>query len=236
MVLSRITIAALVATALASPAVAQGAFQAAPSGPVAGGQISPEALYQGWRSRQVIGGVVHRPNGDPVGTVRDLIIGADGRIAAIVVEGGGASGVPDVVYRIPWDQVGLTPGRDGVAVNLAGSRNDPRYRLFQGTAEVTTAPREYRLTEIIGDYARLQTGYGFGIVTDAVFGPEGHLIAILVSRDAASGGGTYAFPYPGTTGRWEPQASYYGLPYVTDRQAAAAGVRIEPQRFRNSSM
>ena len=61
------------------------------------------------------------------------------------------------------------------------------------------------------------------------------MTAVLVSRDTAGGGGTYAFPFRGTTGRWDPGASYYGLPFVTEGQAREAGLRIDPSRFKSAA-
>ncbi|MBJ6126995.1 PRC-barrel domain-containing protein [Microvirga splendida] len=236
MKLSRITAVLLVTTAFAAPALAQDSNPAVR--PALEGRMShlaPDALYEGWRSQQLIGQKALRRNGEEVGTIRDLIIDADGRLAAVLVTGGGASNVPDFLYRIPWSEVDLTPGREGIATELLDGKR-PQYTLFPGTDNVPTLPREFRLTEVLGDYARLQTGYGYGYVTDAVFDMSGRLIAVLVSRDAASGGGTFAFAFPGTVGRWDPGASYYGLPFITDSQAEAAGLRIDPKRFKGAML
>jgi PRC-barrel domain len=236
MMLFRISAAVLSATAFASPVLSQAtnpAVRPALEGQVS--QIAPDALYEGWRSQQLISQQARRKNGDEIGIIRDLIIDADGRLAAVLIAGGGTLNVPDTLYRIPWREVDLTPGQKGIAVDLSDGKR-PHYALFPGTESVPTLPREFRLTEVLGDYARLQTGYGYGYVTDAVFDKEGRLIAVLISRDAASGGGTYAFPFPGTVGRWDPGASYYGLPFITDSQAQAAGLRIDPSRFKNAAL
>lgn len=236
MTLSRIEASTIMAAMLVAPALAQQqnpAVRPQLEGQVS--QLSPDALYKGWRAQQLLGQAVMRKSGDAVGAVRDLIVDADGRIAAIVMEGGGALGIPDAVYRIPWGEVDLTPGQDGIKAGLADNSEKPQYGLFPRSEGVSTVPREFRLTELLGDYARLQTGYGYGYVSDAVFDKSGRLIAVLISRDAASMGGTYAFPYPGTTGRWDPGASYYGLPFVTDSQAQAAGLRIDPKQFAGSA-
>jgi len=190
-----------------SPGVAQ---QASPGvRPDLTGQVSslaPDAVYNGWRSRQLVGQQVAGKNGNEAGIVRDLIIDADARLAALVIEGGGVLGIPEAVYRVPWSQVDLTPGRAGITVNLSGGER-PRYGLFPGTEGVETLPREFRVSEVVGDYARLQTGHGYGYVSDVVFDPDGRMIAVLVSREPQAGGGTYAFPYPGATGRWDPGLS-----------------------------
>jgi sporulation protein YlmC with PRC-barrel domain len=236
MMLSRISAAVLSATVFASPVLSQTANPAvSPSLEGQLSQIAPDALYEGWRSQQLIGQQALRKNGEEVGLIRDLIIDANGRLAAVLIAGGGALNVPDAFYRIPWREVDITPGQRGIALDLSDGKR-PHYALFPGTESVPTLPREFRLTEVLGDYARLQTGYGYGYVMDAVFDKEGRLIAVLISRDAASGGGTYAFPFPGTVGRWDPGASYYGLPFVTDSQAQAAGLRIDPNRFKNAAL
>lgn len=197
------------------------------------GQVSslaPEALYHGWRSRRIIGQKVMRKDGNDVGTARDLIIDADGRIAALIVEGGGVLDIPDALYRIPWSNIALTLDRNLITADLSSGQR-PQYGLFPGSEGVTVLPREFRLTELVGDYARLQTGNGYGYVTDVVFSSDGRMIAVLVTRDAAAGGGTYAFPYPGTTGRWDPSVNYYGLPFVTESQAQEVGLRVDLKRF-----
>jgi len=235
MVLSRIKLPMLAALAFVPSALAQGLNPAVqPQLPSQIIQLSPHALYEGWRARQLIGQAVMRKGGTEIGTVRDLISDTDGRLSALIVEGGGVSGASDAIYRIPWRAVDLTPGRDGITIDLSDSSKTSQYSLFPGIEAVATLPREFRLTEVIGDYARLQTGYGYGSVTDAVFDKDGRLIAVLISRDVASGGGTFAFPYPGTAGRWDPGASYYGLPFVTEAQAEAAGIRIDPKQFKDA--
>ncbi len=235
MMLSRITIAISATTALMAPAISQTtnpAVHPALEGQVS--QLAPDALYEGWRSQQLIGQQALRRSGDQVGIVRDLIIDADGRLAAVLIAGEGTVSTPDALYRIPWNEIDPTPSQQGIVATICKDEK-ARYALFPGTEGVQTLPREFRLTEVLGDYARLQTGYGYGYVTDAVFSRDGRLIAVLISRDAASGGGTFAFPFPGTVGRWDPGASYYGLPFITDSQAQAAGLRIDPKRFKNAA-
>jgi hypothetical protein len=236
MMLPRIGVAVLAAAAFTTPVFPQAANPAVhPSLEGQVSQLAPDALYEGWRSQQLIGQHAHRRSGEEIGVIRDLIIDAGGRLAAVLIAGGGTLNIPDALYRVPWNEVDLTSGRKGIAIDLSDGKR-PHYALFPGTEGVLTLPREFRLTEVLGDYARLQTGYGYGYVTDAVFNADGRLIAVLISRDAASGGGTFAFPFPGTVGRWDPGASYYGLPFITDSQAQAAGLRIDPKRFKNAAL
>jgi sporulation protein YlmC with PRC-barrel domain len=233
MMLLRIKVAIFAAGALTTPALSQAsnpAVQPALEGHMS--QLAPDALYEGWRWQQLIGQQALRRSGGEVGIVRDLIIDMDGRLAAALIGSRGTVSAPDALYRIPWNEIDLTPGQKHIVATISADEK-ARYALFPGTEGVQTLPREIRLTEVLGDYARLQTGYGYGYVTDVVFSRDGRLIAVLISRDAASGGGTFAFPFPGTVGRWDPGASYYGLPFITDSQAQAAGLRIDPKRFKN---
>lgn len=61
---------------------------------------------------------------------------------------------------------------------------------------------------VVGDYVRLQTGRGYGYVSDVVFGSDGVMSFIIVTRSEDVGGGKFAFPYPGQTGRWDARLSY----------------------------
>jgi hypothetical protein len=52
------------------------------------------------------------------------------------------------------------------------------------------------ISEVIGEYARLQASQGYGYIKDAVFRKSGKLLAVLVARDTQAGGGTVGFAYP----------------------------------------
>lgn len=204
-------------------------------------QDAPEskAIYDGWRARQLMGSsALAKADGRAIGQVGDIIVDADGRIAALIVQGGGPLQLPDFVYRVPWQEVDLTPGKPGVVLDLSDAKR-PRYGLFPGTENVPTLPREFRITEVIGDYARLQTGHGYGYVTDVIFTQDARLAAVLVTRTSpagASAAATVAFPFPGVQSRWDPSASYFGLPHVTAEQADKAAVAIEASRLSQATL
>ena len=69
----------------------------------------------------------------------------------------------------------------------------------------------------------------------ALLGVEALRDEAPISRAAQAGGGTYAFPYPGTTGRWDPAMSYCGLPFVTEGQARETRLRTDPKQFQSST-
>jgi hypothetical protein len=205
----------------------------APDGTVLRPQVVPltaQMLYQGWRAADVLGeGLVSRAN-ETVGTVRNILLRKDGGIEALIVERAGSAGFPEFVYRVPWSKIARDKLPGSVTADVGNGR-EPQYGLFSDKAGAAVLPNEFAVTEVIGDYARLQAGQAYGYVNDVVFAADGRMLAVLVTRDAAAGGGTYAFGFPGTTGRWSPAEGYYGLPYVTAEQANAAAVRVDPARF-----
>jgi hypothetical protein len=79
------------------------------------------------------------------------------------------------------------------------------------------------VSELIGDYARLSSGVGFGYVTDVVFSRDGQILATLINRDVAYGAGLYGYPYYGWGYGWVPTLDYYALPYETPELAADVG-------------
>ena len=62
-----------------------------------GPQIVPltaQSVYQGWRAADVLGdGVMSRAN-DELGTVKNILMGRDGSIEALIVESGGRPDIP----------------------------------------------------------------------------------------------------------------------------------------------
>lgn len=227
---------ALIATG-AAPAFAQEA-RPDPKLVAQASAVPPALLYRGWRARERLGQPVFS-KGRKIGALRNLILDKNGALTAAIIEGGGVAGVPDALFRIPWNR--LTPrrgekgsGEEGFSVDLSSGER-PQYALFPGTPGVPQSPREFRISEVIGDDVYLQTGRGYGAVSDAVFTPEGRVMAVLVSRDELSGGGTFAFPFTGYSGAWDPGLSYLGLPYVTQERAAEAALRVEPDRFASAT-
>jgi hypothetical protein len=57
-----------------------------------------------------------------------VIVDRDGRAAALVVDGGGTMGLPEAVYRVPWSNVDLTPGKTGVRIDLASGIGEAAVR------------------------------------------------------------------------------------------------------------
>jgi sporulation protein YlmC with PRC-barrel domain len=193
--------------------------------------LSPDALYDGWRASQILGDRVVSRQGDTTGIVRNIELGESGRIQALVVETVRSPDVPEFVYRVPWGKVRKDEFPDKVvAMRPPGSFKG--FELSPPDRSEENPPKDFPVSRVIGDYARLETGLAYGHVSDVVFNSEGRMIAVLVVRDHALGGGTFAFGFPGRIGHWKPAWSYYGLPYVTTKQAEAAAIRVDPKLFR----
>jgi sporulation protein YlmC with PRC-barrel domain len=197
-------------------------------GPSFGAEIRPSwrnELDGGIRATDLLTSRVVSSAGAFLGQVRDVEL-ADGRIVAIVAEKAGIGLSPGFVFRLPWAHV-QRPIRSGTIVGDVAASGSRRF----GFAEFKDADLRqkghagFRVMDLIGDHARLATGVGYGVVGDIVFSGNGQMVAVLVMRDEPAGG-TLAFPYPGRRGQWNPGMSYYGLPFITTKQADGAGIRI----------
>lgn len=191
--------------------------------------VSAEALYKGVRASQLMDQDVHGPNGNQLGEVEDILVNADGQVTAIVVEGGGFLDIGDAAFRVKWSDVNLTPGRDGVQVPITENKAERR-GLFDGPETVATGAREFRLSELIGDYTRLRGGMGYGRVSDVVLSREGKVLGVLVTRDIGWGGGLFGYPFYGYGYGFDPGYNYYAMPFATAEEAARAP-RLDRKRF-----
>ncbi|WP_029029624.1 PRC-barrel domain-containing protein [Salinarimonas rosea] len=209
-----------------APAGPENALPFAPPTP-----LTEESLYAGFRVEDLIGEPVLGRDGGIVGTTRDLVFGPDGRVRALVAESGGFLDIGNSYFRVPWEDVSVTPGEPGVAVPVT-EENAEIYDPFDERDFVVTGPRAFRATEVIGDYVQLRDQTGFGIVVDLVVAPEGRLRAALVTRRGAFGGGLYAYPYTGTGegGAMPGENGRVALPYDTPEDAARA-IPADPERF-----
>ena len=233
---SRIALAILIGT-ISSPVLPVAAWSETAT-PVATEQSahSPQfsrTVYDGYRASRLLGSAVFSLKGEYLGAVRNMILADDGQIVSLLVEGFRTKDEPEFISRIPFKRV-LRPLHEGALVADFADLRSREYGLFVDPGQAQAEPHEFSISKIIGDYARLQAGQGYGYVSDLVFDNSGKLAAVVISREASAGGGTYAFPYPGETGRWSPKLSYYGLPYVTADQASKAGLRLDMKEFQNS--
>ena len=192
--------------------------------------LSADMLYRGWRASQLLGREAATKDGKALGTIRNVLVGSDAKITAVLVERQAAGQRSEFVFRLPWEKIDAARLPKDI-VTGAASGDLPELDIFAGNTSAPKMPREFAVTEVVGEYARLQAGQGYGYVSDIVFSRDGTMIAVLITRGLGQEGGTYAFGFPGFLGQWRPDMSYYGLPYVTAGQATAAGLRVDPKRF-----
>ena len=218
----RNVIAAILAPALAVPAAAayaQGQQQdrAQQQGQAQGqrlGEWDVAILYrEGWSAEEMIDTDVRGPNGEQIGEVKDIFVDRNGNISRVVVEVGGFLEMGDQHIGVPWKDVTVGPDMQWVQVPLKEVESGT-YSLYgrvpQGE-DVATRTREWRVNELIGDYASLQDVPRYGMVSDVIFSTQGKALGVIVDRTAGTWGtaGWYGYPYAG----YRPDAYTYGLPY-----------------------
>ena len=197
------------------------------------GKLS-EDLYKGFRATKLMGSTVFSSKGEYLGEIRNAMVSRDGQIEYAVVEGGGAANDLEFVFRIPWDRLMLPVLHTGALIANISDTGAREYGLFLDSEQDKVDSQNFQMSRLIGDYARLQAGQGYGYVSDLVFSPTGKMMAVLVARDKRAGGGVVAFAYPDRMRNWSPSMSYYGLPYVTAEQANQAGMAVNIRAFADS--
>lgn len=189
-----------------------------------------ETLYDGFRASRLLDSHVFSRQAEYLGQVRNIVVADTGQIKALILQGDRVRGVDEFVLRIPWDRL-AHPVHPGVLIADVTDKRAREFGLFLDLNEKPGRKEIFLTSEVLGDYARLQAGQGYGYVTDIVFTEQGQMLAVLIARDALAGGGTYAFPYPGKTGPWSPDMSYYGLPYVSLEHANEQGLAVDKRKF-----
>jgi sporulation protein YlmC with PRC-barrel domain len=171
-------------------------------------------LYEGWSLEDLFDADVQDQDGEELGELEDVLISPDGKAQAIVVEAGGFMDVGDTHFRVPWDEVEIAAGADDVTIPIEEDMVED-YALFEGEY-VPVEMREWRATELIGDYATLEGGVGYGYVDDLIISKTGALEAVVIQPDVTYGRyAPYAYPWYGYSSGWEPGLGHYGLPYTT---------------------
>lgn len=169
-----------------------------------------EDLYDGWSAEALLDEAAHGEDGEVVGEVEDFLIGTDGRIVAVVVEGDGFMDIGDVHLAVPWDQVSRT-GTERITVPLTEA-NMTDFGLFETVDDMEARPGSFRLRELLGDQVTAD-GIGYGTVTDVVFGPDGGIGAVIVSPAHGYGYRSRPVGVPYRADRHDPWQPYYAVPY-----------------------
>jgi sporulation protein YlmC with PRC-barrel domain len=170
-----------------------------------------------WFADELRGSKVFGNDNDQVGTVQSIILNQEGQVERLVVETGGFLEIGDKVIAVPWQDIDVTPGKDGIVATSLDADKMESFSLFGDRESVSTGPRSFRASELEGDYVMLKGGEGYGYVSDLLFDKGGKLQAIIVAPDAGYGVlGYRAYPYYGYGYGFDPGLDYYGLPYAAD--------------------
>lgn len=161
----------------------------------------------GWSARSFFDTSVRGPSGEEIGDVEDLIVGANGELLALVAEVGGFWDIGDTHVSIPWDAV--TIRQNGSVVIPVTEDNVDNYGFFgavptrgqlagqvvSGLADQPLGARAWRVSELIGDLARVRSGggaTGSGMARSETTDPDQAMPAgqgVASGRSMASGEG-----------------------------------------------
>lgn len=170
-----------------------------------------------WFADDLRGSKVFGKDNDQVGTVQSIILNRDGQVERLVVETGGFLDIGDKVIAVPWQDIDVTPGKDGIVATSLDAGEMESFSLFGDRESVSTGPRSFRASELEGDYVTLKGGEGYGYVSNLLFDKGGQLQAIIVAPDAGYGVAGYrAYPYYGYDYGFDPGLDTYGLPYAAN--------------------
>jgi len=176
----------------------------------------------GWSVRKLVGKKVKGPKGDNVGEVDNFVFGPDGKVRELIVSTGGFLGFGEKNLAVKWSDVTVSPDYEFVTTPIT-VESVKKYGLFDGIPKSSgpLAPRNWRSSELIGDYVYLKGNVHYAYVRDLIVSQGGELQAVIVSPDVGFShggglytGGYYAYPFYGY-GRygWNPGNAHYNLPY-----------------------
>lgn len=220
----------VVATAalLAMPAVAadQGEQQSQSgskdsASKTSGGQLKvmgeSSQMKGGWRAERLLDADVYDADGDEIGEVENLYIGPDGKIQKVLIETeDGFLGLGEQFLAVNWDDVTFSSQANRVETQV-DMDNLKKYSILDD--EPDEEGRNFRATELIGDYVRLTDAQYYGYVTDLVFDQEGKLQGLVTTADVAYGAvPRRVIPYAAAdeAGAFQPGTDFYPAPYTAE--------------------
>lgn len=177
-------------------------------------------LRRGYSVEAMMGGDVHNPDGDEVGEIEDVVVGADKRIQSLIVAAGGVLDLGDTHYAVPWDRVRTGDG-GRLVVPIDGGEAGRQAGVREVGEDWSPPARAWKVSEILGDVLQLHDLSAYGYVRDVIFGRDGRIQAVLARPRLVYGDDErmYAFPFFGHEHGFDPQAHVYVVPY--DREDVA---------------
>jgi sporulation protein YlmC with PRC-barrel domain len=176
------------------------------------------AVRNGYTAEDLRDAEVRGKDGKTIGDIEDLIIGPGGQLRRLIVGvNEGFLGIGGRRLAVKWSDVTVGPRRDGDAQYVTvpvTKRNVEEYGIFKDKPKsVQGGPREWRATELLGDYISLKDVDNYGSVTDLMFDKNGKLRAIAASPDFQGSILSFYTHYSGDDKGWDPGDDYYVLPY-----------------------
>jgi sporulation protein YlmC with PRC-barrel domain len=208
--------AALTAVALIAAAPALGQDQQTDSTWVDIQTWDTAYLYEGWSAEALLQEDVYGAEGDVIGEVEDFIVGPDGNIQKVVVEGGGFLDIGDSHLAVPWDQVERV-GTEGITTPIEDGNLD-EFGLFENVEDMPAEPPNFRLSNMLYDYVTAD-GVGYGTVDDVIFSEDGRIEAVVARPAYGYGYGTGPYAVPYAPGVYNPYSPYYDTPYAVEELA-----------------
>ena len=184
-------------------------------------ELDQSQLENAWSAKQIQDATVYGTDGSEVGNVQGIVVGPDDKAQKILLETGGVL-APGKVIAVPFDQVDLTPGKEGIETPVSQD-NVQDFSVFKDPAQAAAGARSFRASEVIGDYVRLSQARDYGYVSDLIFQPDGTLKSVVVAPDVGWESYYAAFPWHGYEYGFEPGADVYELPYAEEEVAEYAG-------------
>ncbi len=185
-------------------------------------KLDPET---GWSVRKLVGKKAKGPKGETVGEVDNVVFGPDGKVHELIVSTGGILGFGEKNLAVKWSDVTVSPDYEFVGTPIT-AESIKKYGLFDGIPKSSgpVADRDWRSSELIGDYVYLKGNVHYAYVRDLIVSQGGDLQAVIVSPDVSYShdgglyaGGYYAFPFYGHHSGgglgWNPGNAHYNLPY-----------------------
>ncbi|MEO7698744.1 MAG: PRC-barrel domain-containing protein [Opitutus sp.] len=183
----------------------------------------------GWSVKKLIGKTVKSSKGEDVGEVDNIVFTPDGKVRQLIVSTHGFLGFGEKNLAVNWSDTTMGPGNVSVTTPIT-AESVKKYGLFDGFAKSSgpIAPRDWRSSELIGNYVNLKGNVHYGYVRDLIVAKDGQLQAVIVSADVGYAYGAhgyageyYAYPFYGHPhglgyghhDGWNPGDQYYNLPY-----------------------
>lgn len=199
------------------------------------------AVKNGYTADNIRNAAVYDKNGKKIGEVQDIIIGPSGQLRRLIVGvNQGLFGTGGRSLAVNWNE--LTPHRDqngdtDYFTAPVTKQNVQQYGVFKNKEAAQNGKREWRASELIGDYINLKDLANYGVVTDLVFDKQGQLRMVAASPDVTNSLLEFYTPY--MSNGWEPGEDYYVVPYTRSEIAnllpGKAGSRVSSSGSSNSS-